>query len=339
MIIQRINAAWSLLRQEGKGWLEIGLVLLTIMGVVFAVLFLMGPVVGNVFSNITSNLSITPRENPIAGNVTDDYTSAVSPAVVANLPAAAGDETSGEVNETAIKAQPFNRLIIKTAELGLQVEDTDTVINRSLGIVTEYGGYVISSQSWFTGQQKYATLTIGVPSENFEEMLRRLKDLASEVTNETISGQDVTEQFVDLESRLRNLEATAARLRDFLEQAQNVREALEVNAQLAALEAETEQVKGQMAYLRDRTAFSTITLQISPQLPEPTPTPTPELWSARHTFNQASEVTRNLAVDLFQLSVDGLIWVVVVILPFGLPLIGLIWLARRLIWPGPRSTH
>jgi hypothetical protein len=241
--------------------------------------------------------------------------------------------SNGEIQHPVLTS---NRKIIKNAELELLVEDTNTTINRSLGIITEYDGYVISNRTWFKDDLKYATLAIGVPVDNFEEMLRRLKDLAISVVNETASGQDVTDQFVDLESRLRNLEATSARIREFLEQAKDVQQSLEVNAQLTQIEGEIEQVKGQMAYLRDRAAFSTITLQISPQLPtptptpEPTPTPTPEPWSPGQTFNKASGVTSQAAQNLFQFSVDLVIWAVVVILPFALPLVGLVWLGTRL---------
>ena len=250
--------------------------------------------------------------------------------------AAKATSTTGDLAASTIN---FNRLIIKNAELELLVEDTDTAINRSLGVVIEYGGYVVSNRTWFKDELKYATLTIGVPVENFEEMLRRLKDLAISITYETASGQDVTDQFVDLESRLRNQEATAERIRDFLNETKNVEEALRVNNQLTAVEAEIEQIKGQMVYLRDRAAFSTITLQLTPQpllptpTPSPTPTPTPEPWSPGRTFDQATGVTGQAATTLLQVSVDLLIWLVVVVLPFILPLLGLIWagawVARR----------
>ncbi len=226
-----------------------------------------------------------------------------------------------------------NRLIIKNAEIEIQVEDTDVTINRSLGIVTEYGGYVVSNRTWFDNRKlKQATLTIGVPVENFEEMMRRLKDLALKVTNEMASGQDVTDEFVDLESRQRNLETTAARIREFMEQTKDVDEALRVNAQLSEIEAEIEQVKGRMSYLKDRAAFSTITLQIAqrPPSPSPTPTPAPKLWSASSTFNDATTITANTAQTLFQVGVSLFIWFTVVVLPFALPIVGLIWLGVRL---------
>jgi hypothetical protein len=244
--------------------------------------------------------------------------------------------SESSVNPVSDRPNVYNRLIIKNAEVELLVEDTDITINRSLGIVTEYSGYVVSNRTWIQGELKYATLTIGVPSEYFEEMLRRLKDLALSVTNETVSGQDVTDEFVDLKSRLTNLEATAARIRSFLEQAQDVEESLRVNAQLAEIEAEIEQVKGRMAFLKDRAAFSTITLQITPKVPEsptptPTPTPTPEPWSAGRTFNNATTVTSSAARTIFQVTVDLAIWGVVVILPFILPIVALVWLGVWLV--------
>jgi hypothetical protein len=126
-----------------------------------------------------------------------------------------------------------------------------------------------------------------------------------------------------------------------LDQTKTVEESLQVSKQLAEIEAEIEQVKGRMAYLKDRAAFSTITLQISPQIPTPTPmpsptptatptpTPTPEPWSAGRTFNNATTVTSSAGQTLFQVTVDLLIWIVVVILPFVLPVTVLLWFA---IW-------
>lgn len=96
-------------------------------------------------------------------------------------------------------------------------------------VATENGGCVLSSQAWQYGTGKSATLVIAVLAENFETAMRRLRDLAVEVQRETSSGQDVTAEYVDLEARLRNLEATRDRIRAFLDEAQTVDEALRVN--------------------------------------------------------------------------------------------------------------
>ncbi len=257
---------------------------------------------------------------------------------------AAASAVSNDAAPLTERPNVYNRLIIKNAELEMIVADTDSAINRTLGIVTEYRGYVVSNRTWFNDGLKYATVTLGVPAENFEQMMRRLKSLAVSVTNETVSGQDVTDEFVDLESRLRNMEATANRIRGFMDQTKSIEESLEVSAQLTEIEAEIEQLKGRMTYLKDRASFSTITLQFAPQIilptpsptltPTPTPTPrptaTPIVWSASRTFNQATTVTTSTATGLFKFTIDLLIWLFIVILPFFVPLLLLAWLGFRI---------
>jgi hypothetical protein len=166
-------------------------------------------------------------------------------------------------------------MIIKNGDLDLLVEDTSRAIDQVTQIAVDNGGYVLSSQSWLVGETRSATIVIAVRADNFETAMRRLRDISIEVLYETSSGEDVTTEYVDLESRLRNLEATRDRIRTFLEQAQDVEEALEVNAELADIEAEIEQVRGRMNYLEGRSAYSTITIDLSMPGPTPTPTPTP----------------------------------------------------------------
>jgi hypothetical protein len=252
--------------------------------------------------------------------------------VPAALPTAKPDDlpegaSPGEPALVSISYRP-NRLIIKDAELRLAVENTDRAIDRTTQIVADVGGYIISSrvwyQDWMGESYKYATLTLGIPVDQFETAMRRLRDLALRVVDETAAGQDVTDEYVDLESRLRNLEATRDRIRTFLDQAQDVEEALEVNEELAAVEEEIEQVQGRMNYLFDRAGFSTITVQIDPELPTPTPTPTPTAtptptpespWSPGPTIKAAGETTVSITRALIELG----IWVVMVVLPLVLP--------------------
>ena len=218
-----------------------------------------------------------------------------------------------------------NRLIVKNAELPLLVEDSDVAIDRLTQIVGDVGGYILSSrvwyQDWLDESYKYASVTLGVPVDQFEPAMRRLRGLAVKVVNETASGQDVTDEYVDLESRLRNLQATRDRIRDFLNQAANVEEALKVNEQLAAVEAEIETVQGRMNYLFDRAGYSTITVQLDPELPPaptaptPTPTPTPGPWSATRVAEDAGKTLTSILRVLAELA----IWFSIVVLPFALP--------------------
>jgi hypothetical protein len=239
-------------------------------------------------------------------------------------------------------AQTGSRMVIKNAEVRLLVEKTDTAIDRALQVVGDVEAYIISSKVWYQAgpdgvNYKYATLTIGVPVDQFETAMRRLRATALQVLDENASGQDVSDEYVDLQSQLGNLEATRDRIRSFLDQAKTVEESLRINQELATIEAQIEQVKGRMNYLSNRSAFSTITLTLEPQIPpvtpEPTPTPaptaTPEPWNPGTTLHQATKAVTSIYQGFAELA----IWIFVVVLPllapFGLVLWVLVKFATR----------
>jgi uncharacterized coiled-coil protein SlyX len=236
-----------------------------------------------------------------------------------------------------VRASPYQagRLILKDGEMDLLVEDTDRAIDQITQIAVDVGGYVVSSETRMRDTYKLATLKLGVPSEQFEDVQRRMRALAVQVLNETASGQDVSDEYVDLESRLANLEATAARIREFLTQAKTVEEALKVNAELSKVEDEIEKIKGRMNFLKDRAAYSTLTIGLEPVQPTPTPTPTatvtptptPAIWRPGETVKSASGVLGSAMRGLVEL----VIWLAVVVLPFVVVIGGVAWLVWWLI--------
>ncbi len=222
------------------------------------------------------------------------------------------------------------RMVIKDAEIELLVSDTGRALSQVTQMAADYGGYVVSSQTWYDGGFKYATLRLGIPSDSFENALNYLRNLGLQVLKENATGQDVSAEYTDLQSRLSNLEATAARVRSFLEQANTVEDSLRINTTLSDLEGQIEQVKGQMKYYEGRAAFSSITVTLTPQRPTPTPTLTPTptpAWNPGATFHHASGVL----VDLSKGTVDVLIWVAVVLGPALLTIGIVFWAGRSLL--------
>ncbi|OGT26430.1 MAG: hypothetical protein A2Z17_05705 [Gammaproteobacteria bacterium RBG_16_66_13] len=232
------------------------------------------------------------------------------------------------------------RLIIKDAQILLLVEDADPAIDGIMQVVGDVGGYVISSrvwyQTWYDGNYKYASLTIGVPAIEFERAIRRLRSLAIRVIDETSTGQDVTDEYVDLQSRLQSLQATRSRILEFLDRATSVAEALQVNQELAGVEAQIEEVQGRINYLSGRSSFSTITISLEPDLPivtltptptptitpTPTATPTPIPWDPSKTFNGAKSTVTLIYQSLAELA----IWLAVVFVPVVGPVLLIAWL-------------
>ena len=196
-------------------------------------------------------------------------------------------ESAADVANTV--AQPQARLIIKNGELAIMVVDTDTAVASATQLVAELGGYIISQQI-FDVQVGHsaANMQLAVPVTQFETALTQLRRLG-EVTNDFAGGQDVTDEFVDLGSRLDNLIATRDRLRTFLDNAETVEEALRINDELKTVEEEIAIIQGRRNYLSDRAAFSTIELSLQPLLPTPTPSPipTPASWQPGNTAQLA----------------------------------------------------
>ena len=223
---------------------------------------------------------------------------------------------------------PGVRKIIKDGELNMIVDELTRAIDRSTKVALDAGGYVLSTETSTEGPVKSATMRLGVPSETFEESMRQLRGLALNLRWERSSGQDVTDEYVDLQSQLTNLQATQARLREFLKQATTVEEALKVNAELTRIEGEIETILGRMNYLSDRAAYSTITLYLEQLSPTPTITPTPSitptptvtptatpiLWHPTETFDSARITLQYVLRGLGDIA----IWAAVICVPLAL---------------------
>jgi hypothetical protein len=246
------------------------------------------------------------------------------------MPTSAAFEIANQSGDLTV-IERSNRMIVKNADVRLMVKDTDSAIDRATQIVGDAGGYIVSSRVWYQdyygNNLKYATITVGIPVDEFERALVRLRDLAVQVVDENASGDDVTEQYVDLQSQLVNLEATRARIQEFLKDAKTIDEALRINQELANIESQIEQIKGRMNYLSDRSAYSTITINLEPEFPVLTPTPTatpqptatPIPWKPGDTFKEA----KNTVTVAYQGIANFLIWLV--ILPIVLPPALILW--------------
>jgi len=191
---------------------------------------------------------------------------AVGQAPSAPLPTAAAFEISNPAGDLTV-IERSNRMIVKNADVRLTVKDTDVAIDRTTQIIGDAGGYIVSSRVWYQdyygNNLKYAAITIGVPVDEFEKVLSHLRGLAIKVVDETAAGDDVTDQYVDLQSQLTNLEATRARIQEFLKDTKTIEEALRINQELSNIEGQIEQIKGQMNYLKVSSAVTALSCSFS----------------------------------------------------------------------------
>jgi hypothetical protein len=179
--------------------------------------------------------------------------------------------------------QDFDRKIVKTAELGISAENVRDSAASAQQIAAQFGGSVLSSQIVRGDGPVSADLVLLVPSPEFEKALDELRGLGKEVTTDAVRGEDVTEEFVDLESRERNLLAAEQSLLELYDRAQSVNDALSIERELANIRGQIELVQGRIQYLEERTATSRITLSIQP-VARPAP---PPAWSPARVAAQA----------------------------------------------------
>ena len=287
-----------------------------------------------------SSATTSPASGAAFPNSAAAATTAPAAAAI-EVPAAAGgaapvDESQANTSANSPAPQIVtdpNRKIIKDATFIIEVENVAIALTQIGNTAAQSGGYVLETRTETSADNRPAGFVkIAVPVDQFEATLQRVRESAISVLSEQASGQDVTQEFVDTQSQLANLEATQARIREFLAQATTVEESLKVNAQLSEIEGQISELKGRSQFLSGRAAYSTITVQMQlPPLPlvtpTPIPTPTPVVvpgWSASSTAGSAWEVFVNIARAIATV----LIWLTVVVGPFLLPL-GLIWLLWR----------
>jgi hypothetical protein len=232
----------------------------------------------------------------------------------------AGDDLSG----SPIAQDGFDRKIVKTAELGIRAEDVRRGSERVQEVAARFGGTIISSQTYRSGNSVYADLVISVPSGEFEQTLEELRGLGDEVTTDTISGEDVTEEYVDLQSRERNLLAAEQTLLGLYDRADDVQDALSIQRELTGVRGQIEQVQGRIKYLDQRSDFSEISLSIRPVASPPKPPPAwdPALVVAR-AWTASVAVLQTLATAILSTLVFG--WWLIPLL-----IAGTLWLRRRL---------
>jgi hypothetical protein len=226
--------------------------------------------------------------------------------------------------DTPLLAVAQERLIIRTGQMSIVVIDTETALADIVRLAETTGGWVVSSNIYqYDERAKMGSITVRVPAKHFDDLVTAVKETAVSTTRESTDSRDVTEEYVDLSARLDNLEATADRVRAFLDEARNVEEALDVNRELSRLEEQIEVIKGRMQYLSQSAAYSTLTVEIQPDvLSQPLAIGG---WEPQGTARAAVEALVTVLQGLVKLA----IWLLIFIIPLAILVGGPIWLIIR----------
>jgi Sec-independent protein translocase protein TatA len=268
--------------------------------------------------------SIAPSRAVAPSAVADEAKRASAPA--------AGVQTQGGAlaaqPEAEQKALP-SRMIIRTATVSLVVRDAAATMASIAKLADAKGGYVADSKQWRENDNIRASLTVRVPAEQLSPMLDAIRHAGVRVDSESVTGQDVSEEFSDLGAQLKNLQATEAELRDLLgtvrQRTQKAADILEVYNQLTKIRGEIERIQGRMRYLGQMTALSTINLEL---IPDAITRPVVESgWRPLVVVRSAGRAL----VETLKWLASAAIWIGIYFLPIGLLIALAIALLRRLI--------
>ncbi|MFQ5945820.1 MAG: DUF4349 domain-containing protein [Anaerolineae bacterium] len=234
--------------------------------------------------------------------------------------------------------QEPDRMVIRTAQIEIEVEDAETSLARLEALASQYGGYVSDSRTFRDhNDQIHAFLTLRVPAADFEAVRDAIKEEGLEVLSENTDAADVTEQFTDLESRLRNLELAEEELRQLLagarERGEDTEDVLAIYRLLTEYRGQIEQIQGRMRFLSDQVGLATFSVTLTPQEVE-APIVEPE-WSflriVRDAFRDLFSGLRVLAEVATRFVISALPLLIIISLPFAAVAWGfrLAWLRRR----------
>jgi len=224
---------------------------------------------------------------------------------------------SEELARAGDAPQSAERLVIKNANISIVVDDPSQSMDEITALAEELGGFVVNSNLYQSTtpsglEVPSASITIRVPSDSLGDALAAIEGQAVRVALQSQSGQDVTSQYTDLQSRLRNLEDAEDLLREIMASAKDTEDVLNAFNQLNYITEQVEVLKGQIQYFEESAALSAISVTLIASAAEQ-----PITIGGWEPVGVAKDAVQAL-VNALQGLVNVVIWLGLYLLPFGL---------------------
>lgn len=239
-----------------------------------------------------------------------------------------------DADKSQISLTVIERKIIRNAELNLEANSPEETQQKISAIAESKGGFVIestqSSSDVKATTRDTVTMTIRVPAAKFNETLDEIRKTANRVIVETVKGQDVTEEFIDIEAQLKTKKALEEQFLEIMKRSNSVEDALNVQRELANVRGEIEKIEGRKRFLENQASLSTIKIRLQ----------SPTAFSANSSgfFYQLKESIGN-GFDAALSFILGLVTVVIALLPFFLFIVLPIYFVLRYFWRKRRKRN
>lgn len=229
-------------------------------------LFLLGLISACSFSD--SDKDAKDRDSMLAENESADMDSNVDGGSLGNMESKADDTNTLSVKEGEFDEDvDTNRMIIHTAQLDIRVKDFEKTQINIENKVADYDGYVVESSVYRESDDDISgQMVVRVPEEHFQTFLTDAEEAAVDVLSREVSGQDVTEEYVDLESRLKSKQVVEERLLEFMDEAEKTEDLLKISDDLSTVQEDIEVIAGKMEYLENQSDYATVEIVLHEDL-------------------------------------------------------------------------
>ncbi len=171
-------------------------------------------------------------------------------------------ESSSSTEQSEIMPLQQERKVIFNAHLSLTVDQLKKASDKLNQLTTSYKGYIVEESTSTEGESLFGSMTVRIPQNQFHSFLDEAEAIGKGSSQKSITSSDVTEEYVDLSSRLKAKETVMKRLESFLDKATKTDDLLAISNDLSRVQEEIEQLKGRIQYLDNQSEFSTVTISI-----------------------------------------------------------------------------
>jgi hypothetical protein len=240
-------------------------------------------------------------------------------------------------------SQAIERKIIRDANLTIEVPAPTESQHKISSIAESQGGFVVTSEmiqrtSADTSKpEMVVNLVVRVPSAQFNQSMEEIRAVASRIVQEKTTGQDVTEEFIDLEARIKNQKALEAQFLEIMKRANKVEDALDVQKEIADVRTEIEKLEGRKRFLENQSSLSTINVSLQTPTPFVTVTTTGFWYNVKSAVADGVEIAVAIVLFLIRAFLALLPVFILIFLPLGLIVRYLVRRARRLRPTPPTS--
>jgi hypothetical protein len=305
--------------------------------------FLLAIVSITILSGCDSAMKVAPQKSDSADRIPQSKVSspsdaqpkmagdsgALSSAVITSVGGRGEQVSLNQAISEQASAAAADRKIIRNGELTIETDSPTDGQHKITSIGESQGGFVVSSEfkhNEGANQSKPSQtviVVVRVPSPQFAATLDQIRDIGGRVIQEKVTGRDVSEEYLDLEARIRTKKALETQFLEIMKQARKVSDALEVQSQLADVRTEIERLEGRRRFLENQSALSTITVTLQMPMPLVAATTTGFGQSIKQAFGDAVDTAASIILFVIQ--------AVIVLVPIGFLIVLPVWLAWRFL--------